>query len=105
MALQTMILDPNAAAELTPDQVIDKINAASEAITRASCVSASARPLVDSEVTSGKLASGVAKINLDSMNDLDRAYIKTEPGSGEFKIIAVERTVDGKMAVKYDDGA
>ena len=104
MAIQTMVIDPQAAEELTPDQVIAKINAASDNISRAASVEAAARPLVDGEVTAAKVDAGVAKANLDSMADLDRGYIKTDPGVGQFKIISQERMADGKLEIKYDDG-
>jgi hypothetical protein len=105
MAIQKITIDPTAAPELTPDQVIAKINAASDDITRASCIDPAARPLSDGEVTSGKLDDGVAKDNLDAMSATDRGYIKTEPTSGQFKITAVERKADGKIEFAYDDVA
>ena len=104
MAIQTMVLDPNAAA-YTDDEIVGKINSASSQITRSGAVSAAARPLEDAEVTSAKLDSGVAKANLDSMSDTDRGYIKTNPTSGQYKVVSVERASDGKLQASYDDTA
>lgn len=104
MALQTMTLDPNAAV-YTDDEIVGKVNAASAQITRAGSVAAAARPIADSEVTSAKLASGVAKTNLDAMADTARGYIKTNPTTGQFKVVSIERQADGKAKVTYDDVA
>jgi hypothetical protein len=94
MAIQTMVLDPNAGA-MTGDAIVTAINAGSTAITRASSVSAAARPLT----------AGEAKANLDAMADTARGYIKTSPTTGQFKVIAIQRDATGKAAVSYDDVA
>lgn len=114
MAIVQMYLDPNAAT-YTDDQIVGKVNSATAQITRASSVAAAARPIADSEVveaklgagavTSGKVASGVAKANLDAMTDTTRGYIKTAPTTGEFKVISLERGTDGKAKIDYDDVA
>lgn len=104
MAIQSMILDPNAAS-YTDNEIVGKINAASVNITRAGAVDAAARPIADGEVASAKLASGVAKANLDAMTDTTRGYIKTSPITTQFKVIAIERKADGKLNVQYDDVA
>jgi hypothetical protein len=102
MAIQTMVLDPNATPD-TGDQIVTKINAASTAITRASSVSAAARPIAATEVTSSMLAAGVAKANLDSMTDTARGYVKTAPVTGQCRIISIQRDSAGKQEAKYDD--
>ena len=114
MAIASMVLDPNAAA-YTDDQIVGKINSATANITRAGSVEAAARPieegevdtteLADGAVASGKLDTGVAKANLDSMTDTARGYIKTSPTTGEFKVVSVQRDVDGKLDIDYDDVA
>lgn len=104
MAIQVIALDPNATS-YTDDEIIGKVNAASDQISRASSVAAAARPLVDAEVTAAKLAAAVAKTNLDAMEDTARGYIKTSPAVGEFPVIAVKRGADGKIDVSYDDVA
>lgn len=104
MAIQNILLDPNAVA-LTPDEVVGKVNAASDNISRAGSVTAAARPLVDDEVTADKVADGVAKANLDAMAATARGYIKTEPTAGEFPVTAVKRAADGKIDISYDDVA
>ena len=114
MALQTMILDPNAAS-YTDDQIVAKINAAATQITRAGSVSAAARPLgskevaaaniADATITNTQVAAGAAKANLDAMTDTARGYVKTAPTAGQFKVVAVQRDSAGKLAVSYDDVA
>ena len=113
MALQTIVIDPDAAPELTPDEVVAKINAATDDITRAGSVDPSARPievgeigtteLSDGAVTNAKADSTLAKDNLNAMGDTDREYVKTSPTSGEFKIVSVQRNDTGKIEVTYDD--
>ena len=75
MAIQTMELDPNAQA-YTDNEIIDKINAATSAITRESAL---------------------------SQDDL--GIVKTNPGSGEFYIKFIQRGSNGKLMVEYDDVA
>lgn len=104
MAIVSFQLDPNAAA-YTDDQIVSKINTASANITRASSVSAAARPIVANEVTDTELAAGVAKINLDAMADTARGYIKTSPTSGEFPVVNIQRDSTGNLDVDYDNVA
>ena len=111
MATQSFQLDPSAAS-LTDNQVVDKVNAATNDITRAASVSAAARPIAAGEVgdpelagaiPSGKLATTAAKDNLDALADTARGYIKTNPLTGEFKVIAIQRDAGGNADVEYDD--
>ena len=104
MAIQSMQLDPNAAA-YTDDEIVGKVNTATAQITRASSVAAAARPIADAEVTSAKLDTGVAKANLDAMADTARGYIKTSPTTGQFKVVSIERDSAGKLKADYDDVA
>jgi len=114
MAIQSFQLDPNASA-FTDNQIVDKVNAASNDITRASSVSAAARPIESGEVGAtelganvvgdGELVAGVAATNLDAMTDTARGYVKTSPVSGEFPVVAVQRDAAGDLDVTYDDVA
>lgn len=56
MGLKTFTVDPGAEA-LTPDEVVAKVNAAGDDITRASSVSAAARPIETGEVDTAELAT------------------------------------------------
>ncbi len=56
-------------------------------------------------VDNTKLGVNAAKDNLDSLADTDRGYIKTNPDTAEFKVIAVHRQADGKLDIEYDDVA
>lgn len=109
-----MQLDPDAVV-YTDDEIVGKVNSASANITRASSVAAAARPIVDLEiaegklaanaVTNAKLASSAAKDNLDALADTARGYVKTNPTTGEFKVIAIHRDSAGKLDIEYDDVA
>ncbi len=68
MAIATMTLDPNAAS-YTDDEIVGKVNTATANITRASSVSAAARPIADSEVTDAKIAAGAIKTKLGAETD------------------------------------
>jgi len=104
MAIQTIELDPNATS-YTDDEIVGKVNTASDNISRAGSVTAAARPLVDDEVTAAKVADGVAKANLDAMAATARGYIQTAPTVGEFPVIGIKRDAGGKIDVSYDDVA
>ena len=104
MAIVSFQLDPNAQA-YTDDAIVAKINAASANITRASSVSAAARPIVSNEITDTELAAGVAKTNLDAMADTSRGYIKTSPTSGEFPVVNIQRDATGNLDIDYDNVA
>lgn len=68
MALQSMLLDPNAAS-YTDDEIVGKVNTASAQITRASSVAAAARPIADGEVATAKIAAGAIKAKLAAETD------------------------------------
>lgn len=104
MAIQTQYLDPNAAS-YTDNEIVDKINAASNAITRANAVSAAARPIAAAEITNTELASSAAKDNLDGMSDTARGYIRTTPSTGQFPVVAIQRHTDGRTEIEHDDVA
>jgi len=114
MAIQSFQLDPNAAS-YTDDDIVGKINTASANITRASSVDAAARPIGAGEIgdtelgaitiTNGDLDAGVAAANLDAMSDTARGYIQTNPQSGEFPVVAIQRDAAGLLDTDYDDVA
>ena len=104
MALATLTIDP-AAFALTDDQHVDAINAASNQITRASSVTAAARPIETAEVTDTELSASAARDNLKAMSDVTRELVLTRPVTGEFPIIAVHRDAAGLVEVEYDDVA
>ena len=68
MAIQSMLLDPNAVA-YTDDEIVGKVNAASATISRASSVDAAARPIAALEVTDGMIAAGAIKTKLGAEED------------------------------------
>jgi len=114
MAIVSFQLDPNAAS-YTDDDIVGKINTASANITRASSVSAAARPIAAGEVgntelgtfnvTSSELDAGVAAANLDAMSDTTRGYVKTSPTTGEFPVVAIQRASGGNLDIEYDNVA
>ena len=56
-------------------------------------------------IVNAQVATGQAKANLDAMADTARGYVKTDPTTGQFKVVSVQRQADGKLAAKYDDVA
>ena len=102
MTIQSFTLDPNAAA-YTDDQIVDKVNAASNNIDRVGAVDAAARPIAAGEIGNTELASTAAKDNLDALADTSRGYIQTNPQSGEFPVTAIQRDAAGKSRAEYDD--
>ena len=105
MAIVKISIDPTAVS-LSGDDIIGKINADSTTtISKASVVAAAARPLVDGEVSAGKLAAAAAKANLDAISPELRGYIATNPTSGQFVITSLERKADGHIEISYDDVA
>ena len=114
MAIASMQLDPDAVV-YTDDEIVGKVNTATANITRASSVSATARPIENLEIVAGdlaanavtnaKLATGAAKDNLDALADTARGYIKTDPATSEFKVISLQRDSSGKLDIDYDDVA
>ena len=56
-------------------------------------------------IVGSKLASTAAKDNLDALGDTVRGYIKTDPQTGEFIVISVQRDADGKLDIDYEDVA
>ena len=112
MAIQSFQLDPNAAS-YTDDQIVGKINSATDTISRASSVDAAARPIASGEVGSTELAAGAvsntelatgsAAANLDAMADTARGYVQTNPQTGEFPVIAIQRDAAGLLDTEYDD--
>ena len=75
MAIVSMQLDPNAAS-YTDDEIIAKINSATDPITRESAL---------------------------SQDDL--MIVKTAPVAGEFAVKDIQRNSAGKLDIKYDDVA
>ena len=101
MAIQTQTID----APLTADEHIAQINAATANITRASSVSAAARPIETAEVTDTELSATAARDNLKSMSDITREVVLTKPISGEFPVTAIHRNAAGEIDIEYDDVA
>jgi hypothetical protein len=91
MAIQTIVLDPNAVA-YTDDEIVAKVNAASTQITRVSAIDSAA------------LEDGAAKANLDAMADLSRGYVKTAPAVGDFRVVSCSvRAAGNKLEVDFDN--
>lgn len=114
MAIQSFQLDPDATS-YTDDEIVGKVNAAADNITRAGSVEATARPIEEGEVgsteiedagvTATDLAASAARDNLRAMANTDRGFVDTNPVVGEFPVIAVQRDAAGKLDVEYDDEA
>ena len=95
MARQTDIID---IVELTPDEVVGKINAATVPVIRANAIDAESifdwgdAVLALRDAWRGK-------------PDKDRGVIFSEPVSGQFVIAAINKRSDGQYEFVYDDEA
>ncbi len=118
MAIQKVYLDPNAQS-YTDDQIVDKVNAASNQVTRASAVNADA--LQDG--TTNKAYSTTEKTKLTGVEtgaqvnptatairdqivglaDLSRTIVISRPTTGQKKIIAIQTHTDGKTEIEQND--
>jgi len=107
-----MTIDPTATS-YTDNEIVAKVNTATDDITRAGSVDPSARPIEtgeigadeieDGSVGAVELAPSAARDNLRSMSDVDRGFIDTRPTSGKFKCIAIQRDDAGLLEIEYDD--
>ena len=128
MAIVRILLDPNATS-YTDDEIVGKVNSAAVNISRASSVLAAARPIEVGEVGETELEheaylaaektklAGVEESAKDdqtgaeirdavvALPDLDRKIVVTDPQVTEFKVIAVQADVDGKIAIDKNDVA
>lgn len=106
-----------------------KVNTATANISRASSVEAAARPIGTGEVGATELAdeayTSTEKTKLTAveesatadqtgaevrdlivaLGDTERKIVITDPETGQFKVVSIERQADGKMNIKYDDVA
>ncbi len=104
MALASFTIDPAAASPLTGDEIVAKINTDTvDPITRVNSVDPAARPIEAAEVTATEPGSTAARDNLNATGAVNRQFVKTNPGTGDFPIISVDRTSAGLLAVEYDD--
>ncbi len=96
MALQKVYL-----SSYTDNDIVSKINSATSAITRADCVSATARPIANLEITNARLASNAVtnvKVSASAAISAD----KTADGTTRKAYTATERT---KLAGIEDNAA
>lgn len=87
MAIQSMILDPNAQS-YTDDQIVGKVNTAAAQITRANSVAAAARPIAALEVDATKIAAGAIKTKLTG--EVDGAKLTTSELAAAAGIVAAQ---------------
>lgn len=120
MAKQSFLLDPNAQA-YTDNEIVGKINTASDTITRVGFTDldkisegTTNKAYTDTEKTklngveSGATAdqSGTEIRDLIlALSDTERGIVVTDPTTGEYKVISIERDSTGKLKVQYDDVA
>ena len=76
MAIQTMIIDPDATDDQTGDEIVAAIDAGSSSITREDA------------------------LDQDALN-----LIKTDAVTGEFKVKNIQRDASGNLNADYDDVA
>jgi len=107
-AARPLGVDEVEASHIKDGEIADTHIAVAAAIAKSKL---GALDIADTDVAAGaaiagsKLASTAAKDNLDALGDTARGYVKTDPQSGEFKVIAIHRQADGKLDIEYDDVA
>lgn len=124
MAIQSMQLDPNAAA-YTDDEIVNKVNASAVKVdadqvedgttnkvftgteqTKLGTIEDSATADQDGDEIITAIDSGLSAITREGALDQDSLnIIKTAPTAGEFKIKNLHRQPDGKMDIEFDDVA
>ena len=120
MAKQSFLLDPNAAS-YTDNQIVDKINTASNAVTRVGFtdldkVSDGTTSKAYTSTEKSKLSGVEANATGDqtgvevrdlivALSDTTRKIVITEPTTGEFKVISLQRDATQKLKVSFDDVA
>jgi hypothetical protein len=124
MAIQSMQLDPNAAA-YTDDEIVGKINTATAKVSADALEDGTTNKVFtsDDETKLGGIEDNatadqsgdeiVTAINSgssaitreDALSQDDLNIIKTNPVAGEFKIKNIQRDSTGKADIEYDDVA
>jgi len=120
MAKQSFVLDPNAQA-YTDDEIVGKLNTATAKVTRVGFTDldkvdegTTKKSVTDTEKT--KLGGIEDNATADQtgaeirdavvgLSDTERKIVLTDPQTGEFPVVSVERKSDGKLNVQYDDVA
>ena len=93
MAKQTDIID---IVELTPDEVIAKINSATVPVTRANAIDA--QTIFDWQDVIFALRDAWR-----GKPERDRGVIFSEPVSGQMVVIDIHKRADGQYEFTYDD--
>lgn len=120
MTKQSFLLDPNAQS-YTDDQIVGKVNVASAAITRAGFtdldkISAGTtnKHMTDTEKTklagiedgaTADMTGAEIRDVIVALPEATRKLIITDPTTGQFKVLSIERDSAGKPKVQYDDQA
>lgn len=104
-------IEAAAGIEKSKLAALNIVNADVDAAAEIAKTKLAALAIVDADVAAGaaivgtKLADTAAKDNLDALADTARGYIKTDPQTGEFKVISMQRDADEKLDIDYDDVA
>lgn len=120
MAKQSFVLDPNAQA-YTDDEIVGKINSASATVTRVGFTDLD--KISDGSTNVGYTGTEKSKLSgieanatgdlsgteirdlIVALSDTERGIVITDPTTGEYKVISVERDSNGKLKIDYDDVA
>jgi len=124
MAIQSMQLDPNAAA-YSDDEIVGKVNAAVAKVdadqledgttnkvytdtekTKLTGIDEGAKVDQDGDNIIAAIDAGAASITReDALSQDDLKIVKTNPVSGEFQVKNIHRDAVGKLDIEYDDQA
>jgi len=93
MARQTDVID---IVELTPNEVVAKVNAATNSVTRANAIDA------ESIFDWGDAIASI-RDSWKGKPDKERGVIFSEPASGQMCVLAINRRPTGDYEFIYDD--
>lgn len=115
MAIQSFQLDPNAQAYADLAELDPTANTKLTGIAEGAEVNPADLAALD-PTASTKLGTVEDNAAADqtgaevrdlivALGDTEREIVLTDPTSGQFKVVSIERLADGKLNIKYDDVA
>lgn len=124
MAIQTMLLDPNAQA-YTDDEIVAKVNNATDKVSADQLEDGSTNHVftatadtkltgiednATADQTGDEIVTAInggssAITREDALSQDDLNIVKTNPAAGEYKVKNIHRDTDGKLQAEYDDVA
>jgi len=114
MAIVSMQLDPNAAT-YTDDEIVGKVNAATATVSADKVADGTTNKAytatektkltgIEDSATADQTGAEVQTAIL-GLADAARKLVKTDPQTGEFTVLAIQRDAAGKLDIDYENVA